>query len=460
MKKKAPNKSKAASSPVAEKVVNSLSDILFGGALPGVGTQIMQFTTLAQNLRTDLISNQRFLLSQIYIEHGIIRTIVDVPIEDAFRGGIEIKTKMLDEEEIKELEISMDKNGDLEALAQSKKWARLFGGGAVIAITEDAAETELKIQNIKKDQALKFKAVDLWELYGRFNQYEDQRFTELKEKAGEEELYDHYGIKVHKSRVIRQLGTVAPSFIRPRLRGWGLSVMESVISSINQFLKANDLTFEVLDEFKIDVYKIKGLNASLLSPDGTTRLQKRFAIANSEKNYRNAITMDAEDDYAQKQVSFAGISETMDAIRLKLASDLRMPMTKLYGISSAGFSSGEDDIENYNSMIESHIRSKTKFDIIYMAQMRAMQLFGVYLEDLQVNFKPLRVISSEIEQTIKDQKFNRVIQARNAGEISSEEFRDACNKDELLPLQLSVDKNDIANLEKEKKIKEKEGEKK
>ena len=31
--------------------------------------------------------------------------------------------------------------------------------------------------------------------------------------------------------------------------------------------------------------------------------------------------------------------------------NLKMPITKLFGISAAGFSSGEDDIENYNSMI-------------------------------------------------------------------------------------------------------------
>ena len=48
-------------------------------------------------------------------------------------------------------------------------------------------------------------------------------------------------------------GLTAPSFLRPRLRGWGFSVVEKLVRSINQYIKATDLGFEVLDEFKLDV---------------------------------------------------------------------------------------------------------------------------------------------------------------------------------------------------------------
>ena len=46
-------------------------------------------------------------------------------------------------------------------------------------------------------------------------------------------------------------------------------------------------------------------------------------------------------------------------------------------------------------------------------------------------------MSAEQEQTIKKQKFEAVSKALEQGAITPEEFRQACNKDELLGIQLS-----------------------
>jgi phage-related protein (TIGR01555 family) len=260
------------------------------------------------------------------------------------------------------------------------------------------------------------------------------------------EYFDYYGQQVHNSRVLKIKGMIAPSFIRPRLRGWGLSVVEALIRSINQYLKSTDLTFEVLDEFKIDVYKIKGLSNALLTPKGVETINKRVGIANAQKNYQNAISMDSEDDYTQKQISFAGIAEVMDGVKKQIAADLRMPMTKIFGMSASGFSSGEDDIENYNSMVESTIRSQAKYDIIKIIKIRAAQLYGIIPDDLEISFKPLRILSSTDEEAVKSQKFVRILQARQAGYITDLEFRNACNQDKLLPVQLNTTKGALSEI--------------
>jgi hypothetical protein len=250
------------------------------------------------------------------------------------------------------------------------------------------------------------------------------------------EYYNYYGVELHHSRVMLMIGIEAPSFVRPKLRGWGVSVVETLVRSINQYLKATDLSFEVLDEFKLDVYKIKNLANTLLSPGGTEAIQRRVTIANRQKNYQNALTMDSEDDFDHKQLSFSGLAEVMSGIRMQVASDMRMPLTKLFGISAAGFSSGEDDIENYNAMVEGQVREKCKYEVLKMLEYRCQQLFGVIPDDLTVDFKPMRILSSEQEENVKTQKFNRLLAAKTAGEITSEEFRDACNRDALLSIQL------------------------
>lgn len=423
-------------------VQNGLGEALLGFSPNSLGAQLSKVDTLFQNNRWYLVSNMRQLLSEIYVEHGLVQTVVDVPVDDGLRGGVDIKTKQLDEDEIEKLRVTMEREDDLGIMGQGLKWNRLFGGAGVIIMTGQDPTTPLDLDAIQEGDEVAFRAVDMWELFW------DKQSTESYDVTMQEEKFEHfnyYGVKLHKSRVMKMKGLTAPSFIRPRLRGWGFSIMEATVRSINQYLKANNLTFEVLDEFKVDIFKIKNLANTLLLKDGDARVRQRVALANQQKNYQNAITMDAEDDYIAKELAFTGISETMIGIRMAVASDLRMPLTKVFGISAAGFSSGEDDIENYNSMIESQVRSKCKYDILKMIEIRCQQLFGFIPDDLSITFKPLRILSAEQEENVKTQKFQRLHQAMASGYITIEEFKEACNKDDLLPIQVdtSIDVLDV-----------------
>lgn len=425
-----------------EIVNNGLQEAIFGNPF-SQSTQLSQTDTLFKNNRWYLISNMRQLLSQTYVEHGLVATMIDVPVDDALRGGFDISTKQLDEEEISELKSFMESEDDINTIAQSLKWSRLYGGGGILVISENDYQQPFKFSEVQQGSKLELRAVDMWELFWDLQNTGDYSQA-INQNMDNVEYYRYYGRNIHNSRVLTVKGKQAPSFLRPRLRGWGLSVLETVVRSINQYLKASDLTFEVLDEFKIDVYKVKNLVNTLLSPQGDSKVRQRIDLANKQKNYQHAITMDAEDDYVQKQVSFGGLAEAQAEIRRQVAADLRMPMTKLFGMSSAGFNSGEDDIENYNSMVESEIRSKIKFHVIKIVKLRAMQLYGVELEDVKIEFEPLRIMTSEQEEAVKTQKFNRALQAKQSGEITSEEFRDILNKENLLDAQFETNESAIS----------------
>jgi hypothetical protein len=220
--------------------------------------------------------------------------------------------------------------------------------------------------------------------------------------------------------------------------------MESLVQSINQFLKTKKLTFEVLDEFKLDIFKIKGFNNAIMTKDGTAKIIQRTQLANQQKNFQNALTMDSEDDHQGKQLNFSGISEVMKDIRMQIASDMRMPMTKLFGISAAGFNSGEDDIEVYNAMIESEVRSKAKAPCLEVVKLRSNELFGFEPDDLEIEFKPLRVLSHEQEENVKTQKMNRLVLASDKGAVTLREFKESINRDNLLPVKVEV--NDESSL--------------
>lgn len=412
------------------------------------GVQLSQADTLFKNNRWYLVSNMRQLLSQVYVEIGLIQTIVDVPVDDGFSGGLEIQTKQLSEEQIKDLETKMQQCDDMNTGAQGMKWNRLFGGGAIIIISSQDPKSPLDIEALEDDKYLEFRAIDMWELYYSKQNTEDYSAA-IDGSELETEYYDYYGQQVHRSRVILLKGKEAPSLIRPKLRGWGVSVVETLVRSINQYLKATDLTFEVLDEFKLDIFKIKGLTTALYTKEGQEAVRRRTALANLQKNYQNAMTMDSEDDYVQKQLSFSGLGEAMEGIRLQVASDLRMPLTKLFGISAAGFNSGEDDIENYNSMVRSTVRDKARPMLLKMIKIRCQQLFGFIPDDLTIEFEPLRIMNSEQEENVKTSQFNRALQARQAGEITRAEFREIVNRGNLLEMQLETTGSELDELDME-----------
>lgn len=425
---------------VAEAVIfNSLSNLcgqLDQGQGYGPGAQLSQTDTLYRNNRWYLISNYRQLLSELYVEHGIVQTLVDQPVDDAFRSGFEMKTGELDANDIEQVMVYCERHRVIENIMQAGKWARLFGGGAIIILTDQNPMMPLDIKSIKPDTPLEFRAVDLWELYFTQQNLEGDVNVNGAEGLDDNEFYDYYGHRVHSSRVMRMTGKAAPSFVRPRLRGWGMSELERLIRSLNQYMKNQDVIFELLDEAKIDVYKIKGFNSALLNAGGTNAIAKRIQGANIIKNYNHALTMDKEDDYAQKQINFTGLAEVLIQIRQGIAADLKMPVTKLFGISAAGFNSGEDDIENYNSMIEGEIRSKIKFIVVDVLQIVCQKVLGYMPEDLQIIFNPLRILNAKEEEEVKNHQYNRVASAYQLGLIADTEAKHAINRDSLLPVEI------------------------
>ena len=170
------------------------------------------------------------------------------------------------------------------------------------------------------------------------------------------------------------------------------------------------------------------------------------------KNYVNAVTMDVNDEYEQKTMNFAGLGEMLTQIRMGVASDLKMPMTKLFGISSAGFNSGEDDIENYNSMIEHEVRAKIKPMCSQVVQMLCANKFGMVPDDIEIKFPPLRILSAEQEENVKNSQFQRVMDAFNGGVIDAETAKLAINEGDLLGVDVEVN-DDVYSMADEAEVK-------
>jgi len=422
-----------------QALVNSLASIVSAGLIGNNGTsQLSQTATLQKNNRSSALTLERSTISYMYLTHGIVQTMIDQPVDDAFRGGIKIKAEKLGLEDIEAIQAYLKENNIIKTIKNVAKWSRLFGGAALIINLPEKADKPLNPLSIKKDTNLDFYAADFWEL----NSTDDLTYGENKPylKHGfHSDYYNFYGVKLHKSRVLKVKGKEAPSFIRPQLRGWGMSELERLVRSINQYLKNNDLLFELLDEAKVDIFKINGFNHSLVDDAGVKRTQKRVQLANQQKKYQAALCMDTEDDYIQKQLSFSGIAEILNEIRKGIAADMKMPITKIFGISAAGFNSGEDDLENYNSMVESEIRGNFDYIIIQVIKLISQKLFDVIPENVEIEYNSLRVLKAEEEESVKNHKLQRLMTLYSSGIITAQQVAKEINLLNLIETDLEPD---------------------
>ena len=428
MKRKPAKKNKIVS--VKDRSVQNSNSMLAGifdnGDASSYSPLSMSFGLGAVNQYNPLTLN-RVLLSYAYMTIGVIQTFIDQPVEDAFRGGVEIETDELDEEDLDKLQDVLEECDDYKEVKDSMKWAKLFGGAGLIVNTDQDPKEELDFDAIDENSPLSFIAADRWELTLNFL---------LEDRVPCP--YNYYGQQIHKSRVMKVNGKEAPSFIRRRLQGWGMSELERTIRDINSYNKNQDVIYELLDEAKTDVWKLQALNSQLLSGAAQQQLSKRLNLATNLKNFHNALIMDKDDDYEQKQISFGGLAEMQNQNRIGMAASVRMPMTKLFGQSASGFSSGEDDIENYNALIESEVRAKALKVISPVIKLRCQQLFGFIPEHMEIRFNPLRVLSAEQEENVKDKKFQRGSALYSQGMFNGKEYADYLKKENVQIMNTEV----------------------
>ncbi len=438
--------------------LNSLADLALGlnpdpYTNPYQSQTISQPYTLALSNSYTPLSLNRILLSYSYMTQGLVQTIVGQPVDDAFRGGLTIVSDELSSDEIGQLQTALKRSrrqdkatkflsrrvnpnagismgsSDVKIAMDVIKWARLYGGAGLIINTDQNYATELNLEAIKPDSPLEFIAADRWELIlSQTNIYDPRNPTP----------FNFYGLPLHRSRVVKVLGIEAPSYIRLRLQGWGMSEIERCIRSINSFVKFENLIFELLDEAKIDVYKIQGFNDALLTDDGTANTKRRVQLGNQLKNFQNALAMDAEDDYHQKQITWSGLAEIWNELRLNLSSALKIPMNKLFGQSATGFGGGQDAMENYNSIVE-HIRNEAEPVVQEIIDLRCQQLFG-FVPEYTVEWQPLKVLDGVQEEQVKTSKQQRIMEMFQQRIITGREATTILRNEKLLMIETEVSK--------------------
>jgi phage-related protein (TIGR01555 family) len=186
----------------------------------------------------DFISKNRFRLEAMYRSSWICGKAVDSVAEDMTKRGIEINSE-IEPGEVDELMRLWKQLRLWDALADTVKWSRLYGGAvAVLLIDGQNFATPLRIETVKKDQFKGLLALDRWQLQPSLQDL----VSDLGPDLGMPSFYDVVGnarllqqTRIHYTRVIRLDGQDLPYFQKISENLWGQSVLERLYDRLLAF---------------------------------------------------------------------------------------------------------------------------------------------------------------------------------------------------------------------------------
>lgn len=391
------------------------------------------------NISLELLTLQQILLTYLYKTFGILGKVIDIPVDDAYKdGGFDLDADSINENEL--IDLQKDVLKSITPLKTARKWARLFGGSALIVMDGKELNTPLNPKELYQ-RPFELLPVDRWQL-----QYS---LPDIRMQGGKFTVVNYGKItgnsvkEIHSSRVFILPGKTAPYLIMQQVNGWGVSVYEQIFQDMSQFFKARNVLFELLDEAKTDILKLATLETALTSAGGEAALTRMVDMIAQNKNYKSQITLSTNDDYEQKTIAFSGFEGILKEIRVMMAGSANMPVNKLWGEGVTGFGSGEDSLENYNSQIENEIRSADDEVIEWILKLHCYHLFGREVEDLTKDWKALRVLSAIDEQNIHDHIFANVMQLFDRQLLTPQETMEYLKKKQIFVHETKALKGDL-----------------
>lgn len=272
--------------------------------------------------------------------------IIDIPADDAVR---EWRAWSAEKDEIEGLEAEEARLGIRQKVRQGLIWSRLFGGAAlVLALPGDPDKPARRVA--KGD----LRAVTV--LHRHEIQAQGLIVDPFDPLHGEPE---HYTVnsqdgqtQIHPSRVVRINGRSAN--VRSGAGdGWGKSEWLHLQDAVEACDGAAAVVSALLVEAKIDIMKVKDLHQGMLTDEGESAWMRRFALVGALKSVANTTIMDAEDEWDQKAINFAGIPDTVMLLLNIMAGAADIPMTRLLGSQAKGLGNGGDvDLKHYYDSVK------------------------------------------------------------------------------------------------------------
>lgn len=320
-------------------------------------------------------------LEAAFQESWIARQVVTVPVDDAIREWRSWKHEEAAavEDEEKRLEVP-------SCYKSARYWARLYGGAAILMITDQDLDKPLDLDRIREGSLRRLVVLDRWEVQPQRVNYTDPTAEDYLRP----ETYTVYGgtQEIHSSHVVRVDGEDLPRRLRSLNQTWGDSTLRKILDDLQDVHATQAAVAALVQESNVDVITKEGLSEELASGQ-EDEILKRYALGNRMKSTVNQLLLDGNESFERKEVTFSGLGDILDKNMIWVSGAADVPMTRLFGRSAAGMdASGEGDLNNYYDSVASMQRSQFTPDLEKLDQVM-IRSAGVDPEEADYVWNPL-----------------------------------------------------------------------
>jgi hypothetical protein len=341
----------------------------------------------ASTYRIDYLSRDRQRVEAMYRSSWICGKAVDSVAEDMTKRGIEINSEM-DPGQIDELMAQWKTLKIWDAVADTIKWSRLYGGAiAVLLIDGQDFSTPLRIETVGKNQFKGLLVFDRWMVQPDLSDL----VTELGADMGLPRYYDLTGgsasggpsmglpnTRIHYSRVLRLVGQDLPYFQRIAEMLWGQSVLERLWDRLLAFDSTTQGAAQLVYKAHLRTYKVDGLR-DILAAGGPALegLVKQINFIRTTQSNEGMTLMDKDDEFEAHSYTFGGLDVVLLQFAQQLSGALDIPLTRLFGQAPSGMNAtGESDMRNYYDGIEQQQERRLRSGIGLILQVSYQSKFG------------------------------------------------------------------------------------
>lgn len=300
-------------------------------------------------------------LADLYAGNGLFSTIIDAPADDATKNGIDLG---IDKDLQKQLDNHLQTIRYQSKFAKALRWARLFGGAAVVMLVDDGRllQDPLNWRDVHGvEELLVYGRNEMYPLWvnGYENNPDDEDYrrggTGIPEYYQVNSVYGNYVVHSSRCLVFHNSDIPESSTMANLYRTWGIPEYLRIREELRNASIGPGYSIRLLERLSMVTYKMKNLAGVLSTADGEDTVLQRMEMLDLARNLLNMVIIDADgEDVGVQSLSIAGVKDILDNACAMLSAVSHIPQTRLFGRSPAGENAtGESDLENYKEFVGS-----------------------------------------------------------------------------------------------------------
>jgi phage-related protein (TIGR01555 family) len=200
-------------------------------------------------------------------------------------------------------------------------------------------------------------------------------------------------------------------------QGWGESVYDVANSAVSAYGASLDSCLELLKRCYIRYLGIENFWQGLQDDERASFMGRAVKMINDVQNNSSLTVSDNKDTFQSQSYSFGGIRDVLITFSEQIAGAAEIPLVKLFGMSPAGFSTGDADLANYYDTVSRLQEDKLREPISRIASL-ILTSSGREVGEIDFDFVPLKQETTSERITNAQNAVNTILSVQAAGLIS------------------------------------------